>query len=178
MHSLLPTRLWLVLPLVINLLLCCHTLVSYPPPLALTQAVIDYPSSHSFPGPSISYTSQRKVAAFISYHSQPPVFRSSLDPTRLRILNPVVTTVVYFVELRFICLISITAMAINIFLGSKKYKLLTDVGPLPVPVLLRLWLHSDLQPLSPRSNPQCVHWSTARGCVYFVVKIVLLQFED
>ncbi|PNF37514.1 hypothetical protein B7P43_G13808, partial [Cryptotermes secundus] len=47
--------------------------------------------------------------------------------------------------------------------ARKKYKLITDAGPLPAPVLLRLWLHSDLQPLSPRSNPQCVHWSTARG---------------
>jgi hypothetical protein len=41
-------------------------------------------------------------------------------------------------------------------------------------VLLRLWLRSDLQPLSPRSNPQCVHWSTARGCVYFVYILCIL----
>ena len=86
--------------------------------------------------------------------------------------------VLCFAVLRFIFFSNITSVAINIFLDSKKYKLLTDAGPLPVPVLLRLWLHSDLQPLSPRSNPQCVHWSTARGYVYFEVKIVLLQFED
>ncbi|PSN41253.1 Protocadherin-like wing polarity protein stan [Blattella germanica] len=46
---------------------------------------------------------------------------------------------------------------------SITYRLLTDSGPLPAPVLLRLWLHNDLQPLTPRANPQCVHWSTARG---------------
>ncbi|KAJ9579827.1 hypothetical protein L9F63_004533, partial [Diploptera punctata] len=38
-----------------------------------------------------------------------------------------------------------------------------DSGPLPAPVLLRLWLNNDFQPLTPRANPQCVHWSTARG---------------
>ncbi|XP_049833037.1 protocadherin-like wing polarity protein stan isoform X1 [Schistocerca gregaria] len=47
--------------------------------------------------------------------------------------------------------------------SDKKYKSLTDSGPLPSPILLRMWLDTDIQPISPRINPQCVHWSTVKG---------------
>nr|CAD7592898.1 unnamed protein product [Timema genevievae] len=47
--------------------------------------------------------------------------------------------------------------------SSHHYKLLTDSGSLPSPVILRLWLDPESQPLSPRLNPQCVHWSMDRG---------------
>ncbi|XP_063227767.1 protocadherin-like wing polarity protein stan [Bacillus rossius redtenbacheri] len=47
--------------------------------------------------------------------------------------------------------------------SDRKYQLLSEALSLPNPVMLRLWLDQESQFLSPRLNPQCVYWSTARG---------------
>ncbi|KAG5887440.1 hypothetical protein JTB14_003292 [Gonioctena quinquepunctata] len=48
--------------------------------------------------------------------------------------------------------------------SSKKlsYKSLSGIR-LPKPVRLQMWLNSNYTVFNERSNPQCVHWSTARG---------------
>lgn len=40
------------------------------------------------------------------------------------------------------------------------YKPLSEVH-LSSPIRIRMWLDNDKQPI--KSNPQCVHWTTARG---------------
>lgn len=48
--------------------------------------------------------------------------------------------------------------------STKKLLYKSLVGePLTLPVRLQIWMDSNLTIFNERSNPQCVHWSTARG---------------
>ncbi|KAJ4450280.1 hypothetical protein ANN_01700 [Periplaneta americana] len=105
--------------------------------------------------------SGRAVLSYAQYRSAGSLLPERYDETvgrrwgvELRVGSPIVSLAI---------LVPLEGRDGSLSADPKHYKLLTDSGPLPAPVLLRLWLHNDLQPLSPRSNPQCVHWSTARG---------------
>lgn len=53
--------------------------------------------------------------------------------------------------------------------STKKLLYKSLVGePLTLPVRLQIWMDSNLTIFNERSNPQCVHWSTARGYVKLV----------
>lgn len=62
--------------------------------------------------------------------------------------------------------------------GKKKlvYKTLSGVR-LKKPVRLQMWLDINKDTFGSRTNPQCVHWSTLRGYVYFCLFFHNLHFK-
>lgn len=50
------------------------------------------------------------------------------------------------------------------------YKSLSGVI-LPLPIRLQIWLDPNITIFNERSNPQCVHWSTARGYILIIILI-------
>ncbi|XP_066994105.2 protocadherin-like wing polarity protein stan [Anabrus simplex] len=111
----------------------------------------DVTTKHSFSG------SGRAVLSYAQYRDAGALFPERYDETvsrrwgvEIRVGSPVIS-------------LAILVPSDEVGVDEQKYRLLTNSGPLPVPVMLRMWLNSDVEPLSMRSNPQCVHWSTLKG---------------
>lgn len=63
--------------------------------------------------------------------------------------------------------------------GKKKlvYKTMSGVR-LKKPVRLQMWLDINKETFGSRTNPQCVHWSTLKGYVYFRLFFSQFTFQN
>ncbi|KAK7789529.1 hypothetical protein R5R35_000833 [Gryllus longicercus] len=111
-------------------------------------------TKHTFAG------ANRAVLGYAQYRDAGSLFPARYDETvqrrwgiELHVGSPVISLAIYVPK---------QSDPLNAA-APQTYELLADEGTLPVPILLRLWLDTSIQALSPRSNPQCVYWSHARG---------------